>query len=148
MLKKVAYLAIGVMLVRGAKADAGELTAIAKTKIDEKQSEVQLYSPPLENVRAFGCSHINVSQRELDVKVDILDQFGNVSGGTEDILAPERSGSVVAFILPADRIFACRWTYRGTPEDLRAAASVFRGEGNEAIPLFSVPAVNMNRPKR
>ncbi|GAB1544738.1 hypothetical protein NUACC21_74140 [Scytonema sp. NUACC21] len=148
MLKKVAYLVIGVMLMSGGKADAGELVPLAKTKVDVKLPEVQLYSPPLENVRAFGCSHINVSQRELDVKVDILDQFGNISGGTVDILAPERSGSIVAFSLPTDRIFACRWTYRGTPEDLRAAASVFRGEGNDAIPLFSVPALNINQPKR
>lgn len=115
-----------------------------------KPDTVVLYSVPLIVEDGIGCQHQNTTQKMIDVKIELLDQYGNLSGGGRDILMPQASGADIFYALSGSTVYACKWTYEGNANDLRAVVVTYRQVEGKLQPqaLIAVPAIaNVNVPK-
>lgn len=112
---------------------------------------VTLYSVPLIVEDGIGCQHTNTTQKVIDVKIELLDQNGNLSGEGRDILKPQALGANIFYALfGGSFVYACKWTYEGNVNDLRAVVVTYRQVEGKPLPtaIIAVPAIaNVSVPK-
>ena len=107
---------------------------------------VAIYSPPIENLGAIGCTYINTTNRTIMIRINNVDQFGNLIGSNTDLSEPGNIGGGVSR-RTVGNLYACLWTYRGKSTDLRATITNYKFLGEdpaeEPVPVYSMTVPNL-----